>query len=171
MLLIKKCFRKIKKVILGKKKYAMSLGVKMGDNIRIMDNVSFGSEPYLVELKNDITISNSVEFITHDGGTWAFRDLPEYSDVIKYGRIKVGSHTFIGAHSIIMPGVTIGERCVIGAGSVVTKDIPDGVVACGVPAKIIKSTMEYAEQSKDSMKPYDKEQYLSNKREYLQKWV
>lgn len=44
-----------------------------------------------------------------------------------------------------MPGVTIGERCVIGVGSIVTKDIPDGSVACGVPAKVIKTTLEYAE--------------------------
>ena len=171
MNVIKKACRCAKRLVLGKIKYTKSLGVKMGSNVRIMDKVSFGSEPYLVELGSDITISNNVEFITHDGGTWAFRDLPEYKEVIKYGRIKVGSRTFIGAHSLIMPGVNIGERCVIGAGSVVTKDIPDGCVACGLPAKIIKTTLEYAEQSKNNMKPYDKEEYMKDKRAYLEKWI
>ena len=66
--------------------------------------------------------------------------LEEYKDVIKYGRIKIGAHSFIGAKAIIMPGVTIGERCVIGVGSVVTKDIPNGSVACGIPAKVIMTT-------------------------------
>ena len=45
---------------------------------------------------------------------------------------------WIGANTIILPGVTIGENTVIGAGSVVTKSIPDRVVAVGVPAKVIK---------------------------------
>lgn len=143
----------------------------MGQNIRIMHNVSFGSEPYLVELGSHITLSNDVEFITHDGGTWAFRDLPEYHDVIKYGKIKVGSNTFVGAHSLIMPGVSIGNRCVIGAGSVVTKDIPDGCVACGVPARVVKTTLEYAENSKKNMKPYDKEAYFKDKRTYLETYL
>lgn len=171
MFALKRCVRAVTRMLLGKRKYAIKLGVKMGENIRIMERVFFGSEPYLVELGSNITISNDVEFITHDGGTWAFRDLPEYSDVIKYGRIKVGSNSFIGAHTIIMPGVTIGERCVIGAGSIVTKDIPDGMVVCGVPARAIKTTHEYAEQSKKNLKPYDEEEYLKNKRAYLEKYL
>lgn len=133
--------------------------------------MDFGSEPYLIELGSDITISSNVHFITHDGGTWAFRDLPEYEDVIKYGKIKVGNRSFIGAHSIIMPGVTIGERCVIGAGSIVTKDVPDGTVVAGVPAKVIMTTMEYAEKSKAKMKPYDKNAYLENKEAFLSKYL
>ena len=156
---------------MGPVKFAQSEGAQIGTDVRIMSGVSLGSEPYLIELRDHITISNNVEFITHDGGTWAFRDLPEYKDVIKYGRIRVGSHTFIGANAIIMPGVAIGERCVIGAGSVVTKDIPDGCVACGVPARVIKTTMEYAEQSKNSMKPYDKNEYKRDKRSFLKEYL
>lgn len=45
-----------------------------------------------------------------------------------------------------MPGVTIGDNVVIGAGSVVTKDIPSNVVAAGVPARLIRSTEEYKEK-------------------------
>lgn len=112
-----------------------------------------------------------VMFITHNGGTWAFRDLPQFEKVIKYGRIKVGAHTFIGARSVIMPGVTIGDRCVIGTGSIVTKDIPDGSVAVGIPAKVIMTTEEYAEKCLASQKEYDEEAYLKDTRSYLTKWL
>jgi acetyltransferase-like isoleucine patch superfamily enzyme len=64
-----------------------------------------------------------------------------------YGRIRVGNNVFIGVHTIILPGVSIGDNVVIGAGSVVNKDIPDNVVAAGVPAKIIKNIEEYKNSS------------------------
>jgi hypothetical protein len=55
----------------------------------------------------------------------------------RYGRIDIGSDVFIGIASILMPGVTVGDRCVIGAGAVVTKSIPPGHVVAGNPARII----------------------------------
>ena len=62
--------------------------------------------------------------------------------------IMVGNDVYIGIRAMILPGVTIGNRCIIGAGSVVTKDIPDNSVAAGVPARVIKSTDEYLENMK-----------------------
>ncbi|WP_304609941.1 sugar O-acetyltransferase [Muribaculum intestinale] len=53
--------------------------------------------------------------------------------------IIVGNNVWIGANVTVVPGVTIGDNCVIGAGSVVTKDIPDNTVAVGNPCKVIKS--------------------------------
>ena len=52
--------------------------------------------------------------------------------------IKVNSNVWIGANVSVMPGVTIGEGAVIGAGSVVTQDIPENVVAVGVPCKVVR---------------------------------
>ena len=52
--------------------------------------------------------------------------------------IKIGRRAFIGARCIILKGVTVGEGSVVGAGSVVTKDIPPGVIASGNPAKVVK---------------------------------
>lgn len=61
-------------------------------------------------------------------------------DRTKIGRaaIRIGDDCFIGARSIILKGVTIGERSVIGAGSVVSSDIPAGVIAAGNPAKVVR---------------------------------
>ena len=157
--------------LLGSYKVAVSNGMKAGKGITVMGNVDFGSEPYLIELEDNVRISCNVTFVTHDGGTWAFRDLPEYAGVFKYGRIKVGERSFVGCNSTIMPGVTIGKRCVIGAGSVVTKDVPDGSVVAGVPAKVIMTTDQYAQKCRQNLRSYDKEAYRKDKKAYLEQWL
>ena len=52
--------------------------------------------------------------------------------------VRIGDGTWIGQNAIILPGVSIGKKCVIGAGSVVTKSIPSYCIAVGNPAKVIK---------------------------------
>lgn len=152
-------------------KYGRRKGMKVGRNVSLAGKggVSFGTEPYLITLDDEVRISGNVKFFTHDGGTWAFRDLDEYKGVAKYGAIHVGARTFIGNGVLILPGVTIGKRCVIGAGAVVTKDVPDGSVVAGNPAKIIGSTEEYAEKCKKKWDDYDEEMenYHSDKKKYL----
>ncbi len=56
--------------------------------------------------------------------------------------IKVGNNVWIGAGTTVLGGVTIGDDTVIGAGSVVTRDIPSGVIACGVPCRVLRSITE-----------------------------
>lgn len=164
-------FKRIRKLIWGAYKEALRDGLVADEGVTVMGGCNFGSEPYLIHLRTNCRISMSVTFINHDGGTWAFRNTREkYKDVIRYGRIVVGENSFVGANSIIMPGVHIGKECVIGAGSVVTKDIPDGVVAAGVPAKVICTIEEYAEKCLAQMpQPFDIEAYQRNKRDYLSK--
>lgn len=60
--------------------------------------------------------------------------------------VHIGNNVWIGANAVVMPGVTIGENSVIGAGSVVTKDIPANVVAYGVPCRVIRPIGEYDKQ-------------------------
>lgn len=67
-----------------------------------------------------------------------FRDRVGYTR----GPVKVGAYTFVGAGAIILPGVTVGRGCIIGAGSLVNRDVPDYSVAVGSPAKVIGSTRE-----------------------------
>ena len=52
--------------------------------------------------------------------------------------VVIGDDVWIGANAVILPGVTIGSHCVVAAGAVVTKDVPDNCVVGGVPAKLIK---------------------------------
>lgn len=55
---------------------------------------------------------------------------------------RIGGYCFIGARSIILPGVTIGDHSIVAAGSVVTKDIPSGCIAAGNPARIIRKNIK-----------------------------
>lgn len=57
------------------------------------------------------------------------------------GKAKIGDYCFIGMGVIILPGIEVGNNVMIGAGAVVTKNVPNGVVACGVPAKIISKNL------------------------------
>ena len=121
--------------------YSKYLGVKFGNNVRILHLPRFGSEPYLIEIGDNVTITRGVAFVTHDGGVALFRN--EYSGFNVYGRIKIGNNVFIGINSIILAGVNVGNNVVIGAGSIINKNIPDNVVVAGIPAKIIKSIDDY----------------------------
>lgn len=127
-------------------KTAKKLGVKVGEGCSFAGMPDFGSEPYLIEIGKHTRTSSQVTFITHDGSTWCFRDEERYKKVLRFGRIVVGNNCFLGFRSIIMPGVTIGDNSIVGAGALVTKDVPPGVVVGGVPAKIISTTHDYAEK-------------------------
>ena len=133
--------------------YAKYIGVNMGDNIHIYGSPlgMFSTEPWIITLGNNVHITREVLFITHDGGTLLYRN--EVPDLEITAPINVGNDVYIGVRSIIMPGVTIGDNCVIGAGSIVTRDVPSNTVVAGVPAKVIKSTDEYLDKlKKNSLK-------------------
>lgn len=77
-------------------------------------------------------------------------DYKERASGLEYAKpIKIGEDVWIGGSSVICPGVTIGNRTVIGAGSVITKDIPSDVFAAGNPCKIIRYLKEES-QKKDA---------------------
>lgn len=66
-------------------------------------------------------------------------DADERRTGVEWGEdVTIGDDCWIGGCAVICPGVTIGNRCVIAAGAVVTKDLPDDVMAAGVPARIVK---------------------------------
>jgi|688.fasta_scaffold166048_2 acetyltransferase-like isoleucine patch superfamily enzyme len=129
--------------------YARSLGVNIGKECRLLDIDigTFGSEPYLVQLGDHVTVTSGVRFVTHDGGVWVFRQ--QYPDIDVIAPIVIGNNVFIGLNVILMPGITIGDNCIIGAGSIVTKNIPANHVAVGVPARPIKLTTDYLESIKN----------------------
>ena len=126
-------------------------GVIIGKNSEIQPNTVFGSEPYLIELGDNVRIISGVQFMTHDGGLWVLRNNGKLPNSDKFGKIKIGNNVHIGTNSIILPGITIGDNVIIGAGAVVTKDIPSNSVAVGVPARVIETIDEYYEKNKDKI--------------------
>lgn len=126
--------------------YYRSLGVRIGDGCSFVGKVDFSSEPYLIKIGDCVRISYDVSFVTHDGGTFVLRK--KEPEICIYGPIVVGSWTFIGARSTILPNVRIGSNCIIGCGSIVTKNVPDNEVWAGVPARKICTIEEYRKKNK-----------------------
>lgn len=90
-------------------------------NIVIEDDVYFGPNVYVTDQNhaNDRT------------------DLPIGHQSRPEQPVRIGAGSWLGTNSVVLPGVTIGSQVTVGAGSIVTTDLPDGVIAAGVPAKIL----------------------------------
>lgn len=142
--------------------------MKVGKGTLILSNVfeTFGSEPWLVELGDNVEITANVKFITHDGSVWVIRNKESRNEIDVFGKITVGNNCFFGMNSIILPGVTIGDNCVIGAGAIVTRDIPDNTIVGGVPAKNIKTYDEYRLSMLNKAVP-TKNMSIGEKKQYL----
>lgn len=134
-------------------KKAIEMGFQLGEGSVFLGVPNLGSEPYLIRIGNKCTVTSGVRFVTHDGGTRVFRNNEKYKSVKKYGKIEIGDNSFIGINSIIMPDVTIGQNCIIGAGAVVTKSIPNDSVAVGNPAKVIMSLETYMDKCAQNSTP------------------
>lgn len=113
-------------------------------NLEIGENSYVGPRVFIdlsgeVKIGRDVTVSMNSCILSHqDPGESKRRPLSRaYPKVISPVRICEGA--YVGANSVIMPGVTVGRKSVIGAGAVVLHDIPDLVLAAGVPAKVLKT--------------------------------
>jgi len=105
--------------------------VQNKDSLKLGYKTDIGAFTY-INAKNGVVIEDFVQIGSH---------CSLYSESTidsKVGQIILKKNCKIGSHSVIMPGVTIGENTIIGAFSFVNKDLPDNVVAAGVPIKIIR---------------------------------
>lgn len=98
-----------------------------------------------IRIGNEVTVARGARFISHDASTW--REL----GASRVGVIEIGDRTFIGAYTIVMPNVRIGSDVIVGSGSVVTRDVPNGEVVAGNPARKICTTVEYLEKTKKKL--------------------
>ena len=89
-------------------------------------------------------ITSDVRFYTHGGAQVARQKYPNFD---AFGKIKVSDGVYIGACSMIMAGVTIGEGALVAAGSIVTKSVPPHTVVAGNPARFICTVDEYIEKN------------------------
>lgn len=112
--------------------------IKMPWNLTMEDLSCIGAKTEIynlgqVILKSKVVVAQQAYLC---GGTHDFND-PEFPLIT--GEIEIGENTFIGARAFIMPGVHIGANSVIGACSVVAKDMPDNTICMGNPCKPVKA--------------------------------
>lgn len=126
--------------------YAKEVGVNLKGDVFIYGAKPgmFGSEPWLITLGHNVHITGECQFINHDGSTLILRK--KVPDLEITAPIEIGDDVFIGFRSLILAGVKIGNGSIIGAGSIVNKDIPANSVAVGNPCKVIKTTDELLEK-------------------------
>lgn len=108
----------------------------IGDGCHITRNLTIQCAGY-IEIGKDVLIASNVLIIDYNHGSD-----PEKSDYLQQNllvkSVVIGDACWIGQNVIILPGVTIGEHSIIGAGSIVTKSVPPYSIAVGNPAKCIK---------------------------------
>ena len=111
--------------------------LEIGDNSYVgMFSIINGFAAKVIVGKN-VSIAQSVNIMA-DSGPNASQEMQQYYPVIK-GNVTIGDHSWIGANSIIMPGVKLGEFCVVAANSFVDKSFPPYSVIGGNPAKLLKT--------------------------------
>lgn len=110
----------------------------MGRDVQINDGVFIDpSHCFLITIKDRCVLAPCVRLIAHDASMFRF------IGVTRIGRITIEKNCFIGDSTLVLPGVRIGPDSIVGAGSVVVKDIPPRSVAVGNPAKVICSLEEF----------------------------
>jgi maltose O-acetyltransferase len=122
-------------------------GLQVGQNVHIGPMCFLDPDTcWLISIGDNSTLGPRVTILAHDAST------RRHIGFTKIGRVIVGKNVFVGAGAIILPGVSIGDHSIIGAGSVVTKDVPEKVVVAGAPAKVVMTLDQLLEKHKANMK-------------------
>lgn len=113
-------------------------GLKLGNNVEIIELFFLDpSHCFLISIGDNCTLGPNVRLIAHDAST---KKILGYT---KIGKIDIKENCFLGDSAIVLPNVTIGPNSIVGAGSVVTKNIPPETIAAGNPARPISTLSEY----------------------------
>lgn len=121
-------------------------GVKYTPQIKIGNNVNIQTDCHIsainsVIIEDNVLIASFVYISDHSHGTCDYFESlisPIKRRLYSKGAVCIGKNVWIGEKATILPGVTVGEGSIIGANSVVTKNIPAYSIACGTPARVIK---------------------------------
>lgn len=111
-------------------------------------------ESYLLSLGDNVWLTYGTSVILHDASVQVVKKAKGIDWLDKINRIVIGDNVFIGNNAMILPGVTIGSNCIVGGGTVVTKDIPSNSVVAGNPGHVILSFDEYADKCKTITEKY-----------------
>ena len=120
-------------------KLAPAVNIYNPSRLSVGRHVYIGFNTYIGD--GDITLEDEVvigPFCSITGGNHLFREGSVRFGGYEYHPVQIGAGSWLGSHVSVLAGVTIGKGCLIASGAVVTKDVPDGMIVGGVPAKIIK---------------------------------
>lgn len=111
-------------------------GVSLGERCVINHGCLLDGRRFTIRVGHDVSIGPEAAILTlgHDPRSADFAD--------RGGPVTIGSHVWIGYRAIVLPGVTIGNGAVVGAGSVVTRDVPSFAIVAGNPARLIGNRPE-----------------------------
>lgn len=131
-------------------KYLRSKGIHIGDGCVFVSPFTAYIDkmrPSLITIGNDVHMNKNFTIMAHDFSHSVF--IPLYSEFLSSsGAVRIGNNVWFGTNVTILKGVTIGDNCIIGAGSIVTKSIPANSVAVGIPAKVVCSVEDYYKKRK-----------------------
>lgn len=115
-----------------------AMGISIGSGVFVgLDTWLDDQFPELIVIEDEVVISFRVMVVVHDDARRMDAILPGQADgTVAPVTLKRGC--YLGAGCIVLPGVTVGERAVVGAGAVVTRDVPAGKVVVGVPARVTR---------------------------------
>jgi maltose O-acetyltransferase len=134
-------------------------GMVVGKNFNMQDGVIIDySHTWHIEIGDNVTLAPRVHILAHDAST------KMHLGYTRIGKVKIGHQVFIGASAIILPGVTIGDNVIVAAGSIVSRDIPDGQVVAGNPAKIVCTLDDFLQRKRTEMEnsPCFGDEYTKN---------
>jgi maltose O-acetyltransferase len=121
-------------------------GLEIGSNVYLAPGTVIDpSFAWLVSIGDDSTLGPGVYVLAHDAST------KRHLGYTRVGRVEIGRRVFIGAYSLVLPAVTIGDDVIVGAGSVVRRDVPQGVMVAGNPAVLVGKTEDYIGHHREQM--------------------
>ena len=133
-----------------------SIGMRIGHDVNLPPTTWIDvSHCFLISIGDHTGFGPECLILAHDA------QMDEYLDAARVGRVTIHESCHIGARCIILPGVEIGPRTVVGAGSIIARSLPPNSVCAGNPAKVICSLDEYIDKHRDRIAtssrifPYD----------------
>lgn len=118
-----------------------ALGMHIGEDVLLPDSTFIDvAHCFLISIGDHCGFGPDCLILAHDA------QMDEFLDAARVGRVIFHESCHIGARTIILPGVELGPRTIVGAGSVVSKSLPADTVCAGSPAKVICSLEEYLER-------------------------
>lgn len=135
-------------------KYLRKIGCEVGDETYFFNapsmKIDIKRKDY-IKIGNRCKIAEDVTIVAHDYSWEVLRSV--YGEILPSGgkKVEIGNNVFIGKRVTILRGVKIGDNVIVGAGSIVTKDIPSNTIVAGNPARVISTLEEYYNKTKANL--------------------